>query len=206
MYSMNALTARQQQILDLIREHIDTHGRPPTRAEIARQLGFRSVNAAESHLKALARKGVIELAGGINRNIRLLVASSNDPGLPVIGRVAAGSPVLAEAHVERHCQVDPKMFHPAPDYLLRVKGTSMQNAGIHDGDLLAVHRTPEAAEGAVVVARLDDEVTVKRLVRREGRLWLLPENPEFSPIPVPEYGGGFAIEGVVVGIIRTGGF
>lgn len=200
---MNALTPRQQQILTLIREHMEAHGRPPTRAEIARQLGFRSANAAESHLKALARKGVIELAGGINRNIRLL-DSAPDGGLPLIGRVAAGSPILAEAHVERHCRVDPGMFRPAPDYLLRVKGMSMQDAGIHDGDLLAVHRTPEAAEGAVVVARLEDEVTVKRLARRDGKLWLLPENADFSPIPVPEY-GGFAIEGVVVGVIRTGG-
>ena len=202
---MNQLTPRQQQILTLIREHTDAHGHPPTRAEIARQLGFRSANAAESHLRALARKGVIELAGGLKRNIRLLLATT-EPGLPVIGRVAAGSPVLAEAHVERHCRVDPTLFHPTPDYLLRVKGTSMQDAGIHDGDLLAVHRTPEAATGTVVVARLDDEVTVKRLARRDGRLWLLPENPEFSPIPVPEHGDGFAIEGVVVGVIRTGGF
>jgi len=202
---MNTLTPRQQQILDLIRESLETCGRPPTRAEIARRLGFRSVNAAESHLKALARKGVIELASGLNRNIRLLVPGA-EPGLPVIGRGAAGSPVLAEAHVERHCRVDPTLFQRSPDYLLRVKGTSMQDAGIHDGDLLAVHRTPEAAEGTVVVARLDDEVTVKRLARRDGRLWLLPENPEFSPIPVPEHGDGFAIEGVVVGVIRTGGF
>jgi len=203
---MITLTLKQQRVLDLIREHIKVQGCPPTRAEIARQLGVRSPNAAESHLKALARKGAIELASGINRNIRLLATDNPelDPGLPVIGRVAAGSPVLAEAHIERHCQVDPQLFRPVPDYLLRVKGMSMQNAGIHDGDLLAVHRTPDANEGAVVVARLDDEVTVKRLVRRQGRLYLLPENPDFSPIPVPSY--GFAIEGIVVGIIRTGGF
>lgn len=204
--SMNTLTPRQQQILTLIREHISTQGCPPTRAEIARQLGFRSPNAAESHLKALARKGVIELAGGTNRNIRLMDNLEVDTGLPVIGRVAAGSPMLAEAHIERHCQIDPQLFHPVPDYLLRVKGMSMQNAGIHDGDLLAVHRTPDATEGTIVVARLDNEVTVKRLVRRQGRLYLLPENPDFSPIPVPVYGDAFAIEGIVVGVIRTGGF
>ena len=198
---MDTLTPRQQQVLALIREHIAAHGLPPTRAEIAQALGFRSTNAAESHLRALARKGVIELVSGSSRGIRLAEPSD---GLPVVGRVAAGQPILAEQHVETHYRLDPALFRPRADYLLRVRGMSMREAGILDGDLLAVHRTPEASNGQIVVARLDDEVTVKRFRRRGHRVTLLPENPDFAPIEIDLREQPLELEGIGVGVIRNG--
>jgi repressor LexA len=199
---MHKLTARQEQVLDVIRSHIDETGYPPTRADIARQLGFRSANAAEEHLKALARKGAIEIIPGASRGIRLPVAN-DDSGLPLVGRVAAGQPILAAENIEEHCAVDPALFHPRADYLLRVHGDSMINAGICDGDLLAVHRTPVAENGAIVIARLGDEVTVKRLKKasKNSQLQLIPENDSMSPIAVGS-DVEFALEGVSVGVIR----
>ena len=198
---MLKLTARQEQVLDVIRRHIDASGMPPTRADIARELGFRSANAAEEHLKALARKGAIEIVPGASRGIRLPEAA----GLPVIGRVAAGAPVLAAENIEEHCAIDPSLFHPRADYLLRVQGDSMIKVGIHDGDLLAVHATPVADNGAIVVARIDDEVTVKRLQRRDRRhLRLVAENDAYDPIEVDLAEQEFAIEGLSVGVIRRG--
>ncbi len=198
--AMQKLTARQAEILQLIQDTVQSTGMPPTRAEIARALGFRSLNAAEGHLKALARKGVIELLPGSSRGIRVLV----ETGLPVIGRVAAGSPILAEEHIETRYQLDPHMFRPPADYLLRVRGMSMREAGILDGDLLAVHRTQEAQNGQIVVARLDDEVTVKRFRRKGSHVSLLPENPEFDPIEVDLAQQPLEIEGIGVGVIRNG--
>lgn len=197
---MQKLTARQAQILELIRDHLSESGLPPTRAEIARILGFRSANAAEEHLKALARKGVIELVPGASRGIRLLEES----GLPVIGRVAAGSPLLAEEHVDRRYELSADLFNPRADYLLKVRGMSMRDAGILDGDLLAVHKTSEARNGQIVVARLQDEVTVKRLERHGHLLRLLAENPDFSPIEVDLRREPVVIEGIGVGVIRSG--
>ena len=196
---MDTLTARQTQILELIREHMARFGCPPTRAEIRDALGFRSPNAADEHLKAMARKGAIELVAGAARGIRL-----KSTGLPVVGRVAAGSPILAEEHIEAHYQLDPALFRPRPDYLLRVRGQSMRDAGILNGDLLAVHRQAEAANGDIVVARLDDEVTVKRFQRRGNQVRLLPENPDFEPIDIDLRRQALAIEGIGVGVIRTG--
>jgi repressor LexA len=199
---MAKLTARQQQVLDLIRRHIDDTGYPPTRADIARELGFRSANAAEEHLKALARKGAIEIIAGASRGIRL----PEERGLPIVGRVAAGSPVLAEEHIEDYCELPADFFHPAADYFLRVTGDSMVGIGICDGDLLAVHSTPVANDGDVVVARLDDEVTVKRLRRgrERHRLQLLPENPDYAPIDVDLREQACVIEGLSVGVVRRG--
>ena len=175
------LTARQQQVLDLIKRHIEETGFPPTRADIASELGFRSANAAEEHLRALARKGAIEMVAGTSRGIKL----PNPPGLPIVGRVAAGNPILAEENIEDYIGVQAGLFHPRADYLLRVNGMSMRDAGILDGDLLAVHRCSEAHNGQIVVARVDDEVTVKRLQReRRNLVRLLPENDEFEPIEV----------------------
>jgi repressor LexA len=193
------LTARQAEILDLIRDHIAEEGCPPTRAEIAGMLGFRSANAAEDHLRALERKGYVELLAGSSRGIRLL---EEDYGLPVVGRVAAGAPVLAEEHIEDYCQVDPETFYPRADYLLRVTGDSMIDIGIHDGDLLAVHRTKDAENGQIVVARLDDEVTVKRFRQRGAIVRLLPENPAYEPIRVDLREQALVIEGLGVGILR----
>jgi repressor LexA len=201
------LTPRQRQILDLIRRRIRETGYPPTRAEIAEAFGFRSVNAAVDHLKALARHGVIELQQGASRGIRLLEAADDELSLPVVGRVAAGSPILAEEHIEEHHRVDPALFRPRADYLLRVRGTSMRDAGIFDGDLLAVHRTQEAENGQIVVARLDDEVTVKRFRRHAHwvhRVQLLPENPAFQPISVDLREQSLVIEGLGVGVLRLG--
>jgi len=195
---MTDLTPRQRQILDFIREQVEESGMPPTRAEIAAALGFKSANAAEEHLKTLKRKGVIDLVPGASRGIRL----TESLGLPLVGRVAAGSPILAEEHIERRCQVDPALFQPRADYLLKVRGMSMRDAGILDGDLLAVHRTREARTGQIVVARLHDEVTVKRLRRRGSIVELLPENPEFKPIVVDAREEDFVIEGLGVGVIR----
>jgi repressor LexA len=199
---MSTLTERQAEILDLIRRHLESTGMPPTRAEIAQKLGFRSANAAEDHLRALARKGVIELVPGASRGIRL---PEEDPGLPVVGRVAAGHPILAEQNIEQHYRVDPAMFRPRAHYLLTVQGMSMKDAGILDGDLLAIHRTPEVRNGQIIVARLDDdEVTVKRYRQKGTEVWLLPENDEFEPIHFDLAQRRMVIEGVVVGVIRNG--
>lgn len=197
---MEKLTARQAQVLDLIREHIETTGFPPTRVDIARQLGFRSPNAAEEHLRALARKGAIEMVAGTSRGIRL----PGHKGIPVVGRVAAGSPILALEHIEEYCDISPGFFHPAADYLLQVVGMSMRDAGILEGDLLAVHKAETAQNGQIVVARVDDEVTVKRLKRGRSRhlLELLPENPDFEPIVVDLRKQSLTIEGIGVGILR----
>jgi repressor LexA len=195
------LTRRQQEILQLIRDAVRATGLPPTRAEICQAFGFASPNAAEDHLRALARKGVIELAEGIARGIRLV--SPEPTGMPLIGRVAAGQPILAEQHIQGHYQVDPALFTPQADYLLQVRGMSMRDVGILDGDLLAVHRTAEARNGQIVVARLQDEVTVKRLRRNGPIVELLPENPEFSPIVVDLRQDFLAIEGLAVGVIRN---
>lgn len=201
---MKALTTRQQQVYDLIRDHIGQTGMPPTRAEIAQQLGFRSPNAAEEHLKALARKGVIEIVSGASRGIRLLMEEEDDAGIPLIGRVAAGEPLLAEQHIECHYQVDPAMFKPHADFLLRVNGMSMKNIGILDGDLLAVHKTQDVRNGQVVVARIEDEVTVKRLKKQGNVVQLLAENEAFDPIVVDLREQNFSIEGLAVGVIRNG--
>lgn len=177
---------------------------PPTRADIARELGFRSINAAEEHLKALQKKGVLELIPGASRGIQLKDSLREQMGLPLVGRVAAGSPILAEEHIETHYQIDPAIFDPRPHYLLRVYGMSMKDVGILDGDLVAVHRTPEVRSRQIVVARIDDEVTVKRY-RQEGKMvWLLPENEDFEPIQVDLNTQAMVIEGVVVGVIRNG--
>ena len=206
---MDALTDRQSEILKLIRELTEVSGFPPTRAEIAERMGFRSVNAAEQHLRALEKKGAIEIASGASRGIR--VREGRPAGragrlleLPVIGRVAAGSPMLAQEHVQERYQVDPNLFTPRADYLLRVRGMSMRDAGILEGDLLAVHRTQEARTGQVVVARLADEVTVKRFRRRGHAVQLLPENPDFEPIEVDLRSEPLIIEGIAVGVIRNG--
>lgn len=197
---MKELTSQQHKILQFIRQAIEETGFPPTRAEIARALSFRSPNAAESHLRALERKGVIEILQGAARGIRM----TEEPGIPLIGRVAAGSPILAAEHVERRYQFDSAFFKPRADYLLRVRGMSMRDVGILDGDLLAVHRTAEARSGQIVVARVHDEVTVKRLRRRGAVIELLPENPEFEPILVDTRREPLAIEGIAVGVIRNG--
>lgn len=202
------LTARQQQIFDLIRSEIQRTGFPPTRAEIAERFGFKSVNAAEDHLKALARKGAIELVSGTSRGIRLLVdnpAPTQNYQLPIIGRVAAGHPILATEHIEREIGVEPSLFSQAPDYLLRVRGLSMRDAGILEGDLLAVKRSSEARNGQIVVARLGDEVTVKRLQRQGKKIALLPENPDFEPIIIQNQ-DEFSLEGIAVGLIRDQSF
>ena len=201
---MSDLTPRQQEILEFIKEFSYDEGYPPTRIEIAEAFGFRSPNAAEEHLRALDRKGVIELLSGSSRGIRVLDEFEEEAGMPVIGRVAAGSPILAEEHVEDHYPVDPALFHPRAHYLLRVKGMSMQDIGIMDGDLLAVHRTNRATNGQVVVARLEDEVTVKRFRQRGSIVTLLPENEDFEPIRVDLREQELAIEGLGVGILRNG--
>jgi repressor LexA len=192
------LTPTQQKILNFVRKTIQKTGFPPTRTEIAEAFRYSSANAAQEHLRTLERKGAIELTPSASRGIRL----SDGLGLPLIGRVAAGSPILAEEHVEQRCQVDPALFQPRADYLLKVRGMSMRDAGILDGDLLAVHRTREARSGQIVVARVHDEVTVKRLRRRGNAVELLPENPEFKTIVVDLREDDFAIEGLGVGVIR----
>lgn len=227
------LTARQAQVLDLIVQLLEQTGFPPTRAELARKLGFKSTNAAEDHLRALARKGYIELKAGASRGIRLIqqkpthnstqaqiadqavesgmpyastisyaLPSLNQTTLPLIGRVAAGSPILAQENVAKELAVDSSLFSSRPDYLLQVRGMSMRDIGILDGDLLAVKKTSEARVGEIVVARIDDDVTVKRLSREKGKIVLLPENPDFEPIHIRS-GEVFAIEGLAVGLIRT---
>ncbi|HSD99404.1 MAG TPA: transcriptional repressor LexA [Burkholderiales bacterium] len=196
---MEPLTPRQARILQLVRDAIEGNGYPPTRAEICGAMGFSSPNAAEKHLRVLERKGAIEIDGS-HRGIRLKA----DTGVPLIGRVAAGSPILAEANVQARYRLDPALFKPRADYLLKVRGSSMRDAGILDGDLLAVHATHEARSGQIVVARLHDEVTVKRYKRAGNRVQLLPENPDFKTIEVDPRRDALAIEGVAVGIIRSG--
>ena len=201
---MRELTPRQKQILEMIQEFIGETGMPPTRAEIARQLGFKSANAAEEHLRALQRKGVLDLLPGASRGIQLKDSLRDQMGLPLVGRVAAGSPILAQEHIETHYKIDPQLFSPKPHYLLRVHGMSMKDAGILDGDLVAVHRTPEVRSRQIIVARLDDEVTVKRYRQNGSLVSLLPENDEFEPIEVDLREQALVIEGVVVGVIRDG--
>lgn len=219
---MIKLTARQEQILNLIREAIENTGFPPTRAEIAAELGFRSANAAEEHLQALARKGAIEISPGTSRGIRLrdLRGDSISPhfspsqralphpalmqlSLPLVGRVAAGSPILAQEHIESTYSVDPSLFSAKPDYLLKVRGLSMRDVGILDGDLLAVKKVDSATNGQIVVARLGDDVTVKRYRKTGAIVELLPENPDFKPIRVDTSQEGFALEGLAVGLLRA---
>ncbi|MGB5163958.1 MAG: transcriptional repressor LexA [Woeseiaceae bacterium] len=201
---MRELTPRQMQILEMIQIFMEETGMPPTRAEIAAELGFKSPNAAEEHLRALQKKGVIELVPGTSRGIQLKDSLREQMGLPLIGRVAAGNPILAQENIETHYKIDPQLFKPKPHYLLRVHGMSMRNAGILDGDLVAVHRTPEVRSRQIIVARLDDEVTVKRY-RQDGHIvWLMPENDDFEPIEVNLKVQPLVIEGVVVGIIRDG--
>lgn len=199
---MEKLTQRQQQVLDIVREHINETGYPPTRADIAQKLGFKSANAAEEHLKALARKGAIEMIAGASRGIRL----PENAGIPIIGRVAAGDPVLAEAHIEDYCDLPAEFFKPRADYFLKVQGDSMVEVGIFDGDLLAVHSTPVAKNGDIVVARIENEVTVKRLqhTNKKHLLKLLPENEDYQPITVDLREKAFAIEGLSVGVLRRG--
>ena len=201
---MEKLTPRQSEILSFLQDFIDQSGMPPTRAEIARELGFKSVNAAEEHLRALQRKGVIELIPGASRGIQLKDFLREQLGLPLVGRVAAGNPILAEEHIEGHYRIDTSMFDPRPHFLLRVDGMSMKDIGILDGDLVAVHRTPEVRSGQVIVARIEDEVTVKRYRQQGPTVWLLPENKDFEPIEVDLKEQDMVIEGVVVGLVRNG--
>jgi len=201
---MRELTPRQKQILELIQDFIYETGMPPTRAEIARELGFKSANAAEEHLRALQRKGVLDLVPGTSRGIQLKDSLRDQMGLPLVGQVAAGNPILAEENIETHYRIDPQLFNPKPHYLLRVKGMSMKDAGILDGDLVAVHRTPEVRSRQIIVARLDDEVTVKRYRQTGSVVSLLPENEDFEPIEVDLKTQALVIEGVVVGVIRDG--
>ncbi|MBT0587894.1 transcriptional repressor LexA [Alteromonas oceanisediminis] len=204
---MRPLTQRQEQVLSLVKNTMATTGMPPTRKEIADQLGFRSANAAEEHLKALAKKGVIDILPGTSRGIRLNIpldeAEAEETGLPLIGRVAAGEPILAQEHIESHYKVDPELFKPRADFLLRVNGMSMKDIGILDGDLLAVHRTLDVHNGQVVVARVDEDVTVKRIEKRGREVVLHAENEDFSPIRVDLASQPFSIEGIAVGIIRN---
>lgn len=221
---MIKLTPRQEQILKLIKEAIENTGFPPTRAEIAAELGFRSANAAEEHLQALARKGAIEISPGTSRGIRLRdMATDGRPNqfggrqmalphqslmqlsLPLVGRVAAGSPILAQEHIETTYNVDPSLFSAKPDYLLKVRGMSMRDAGIFDGDLLAVKKIDNAKNGQIVVARLGDDVTVKRYKKSGSVIELLPENPDFEPIRVESSHDNFALEGLAVGLLRAWG-
>ena len=199
---MRPLTARQEEVLELIKNTMLNTGMPPTRAEIARELGFKSANAAEEHLKALARKGVIEMIPGASRGIRIV---DQYMGIPIIGRVAAGEPILAEQNIEDYQEVPSSTFHPSADYFLRVQGQSMVNVGIMDGDLLAVHQQPTADNQQIVVARVDGEVTVKRLKRTKSKheIHLLPENRDYSPILVDLRAQDFAIEGLAVGVVRV---
>ena len=201
---MRELTSRQEEILGYIKDYLQDTGFPPTRSEIAQKMGFKSPNAAEEHLRALARKGAIEMTPGTSRGIRLPI--SEQLGLPIIGQVAAGSPILAEESIADYCDIPPDMFNPKADYLLTVKGTSMMDIGIYEDDLLAVHKTDQANHGDIIVARIDEEVTVKRLEtnRSKFRLKLIAENPEYDPIEVDLRANNFAIEGISVGVIRRG--
>ena len=200
---MTKLTPRQAEVLALIKTHIEDTGFPPTRADIARELGFKSANAAEEHLKALARKGAIEIIAGASRGIRI-PESEEEKGIPIVGQVAAGNPILAQENIEDRCEMPASFFHPPADYFLRVRGDSMVEIGIFDGDLLAVHKTQQADNGDIVVARIDDEVTVKRLkkTRSKYQLQLLPENQDYQPIEVDLRYQDFEIEGLSVGVVR----
>jgi len=197
---MENLTARQAEILGFIKNSISETGMPPTRKDISKAFGFRSPNAAEEHLKALARKGYIEIMAGTSRGIRILV----DDGVPIVGEVAAGSPLLAEENINGYCDIPPSLFSSPVDYFLRVRGLSMKDIGILEGDLLAVHKTSEARKGQIVIARIGNEVTVKRYSRQRNAIYLLPENQDFEPIKVDAKSDEFAIEGIGVGIIRNG--
>ena len=199
---MERLTARQQQIFDLIKANLEDTGYPPTRAEIAQSLGFRSANAAEDHLRALARKGVIEMIPGASRGIRVVEQFN---GIPIVGRVAAGDPILAEQNIEDYREIPSSTFHPHADYFLRVQGQSMVDVGIMDGDLLAVHQQPTAENQQIIVARVDGDVTVKRLkhTRSKHEIHLMPENRDYSPIIVDLRAQEFAIEGLAVGVVRV---
>lgn len=201
---MQKLTARQQQVLAFIKEYMSINGYPPTRVDIAKELGFRSPNAAEDHLRALARKGAIEMIPGASRGIRLPVEDTvtQEDELPIIGQVAAGAPILALENIEDHCRINPAFFKPSADYLLRVRGMSMKDIGILDGDLLAVHRTTEVRNGQVVVARIGDEVTVKRFHKQGRKVSLIAENPDFAPIEIDLGEQELIIEGLSVGVIR----
>jgi repressor LexA len=216
---MSKLTARQQEVLELIQRAIERTGFPPTRAEIAAELGFSSANSAEEHLRALARKGVIELAAGSSRGIRLMNLGNAEEAphqftlphasimqLPLVGRVAAGSPILAQEHIDKHYACDPALFSSKPDYLLKVRGLSMRDAGIFDGDLLAVQRRSEAKDGQIVVARIGDDVTVKRWKRRPDGVELIAENPDYENIFIEAGREEFELEGIAVGLIRPGEF
>ena len=199
------LTKRQTDVFNCIKEHIVETGYPPTRADIAKKLGFKSTNAAEEHLKALAKKGAIEIIPGTSRGIRIPNFEQRELGLPIIGQVAAGSPILAQEHIEEHCTISSNFFKPSADYLLRVQGYSMKDIGIMDGDLLAVHQCREARNGQIVVARIDDEVTVKRYKREGDKVYLIAENEDFSPIVIDLTQQELTIEGLGVGVIRQGG-
>ncbi|MFT5722590.1 MAG: repressor LexA [Motiliproteus sp.] len=201
---MIKLTLRQTEVLNSIRNYIEATGYPPTRAEIARELGFRSANAAEEHLKALARKGAIEMIPGTSRGIRIPDLEPAESGIPIIGRVAAGFPILAQENIDERCALPPDFFSPQADYFLRVQGLSMIDAGIFDGDLLAVHQTRNARNGQIIVARIDDEVTVKRFQQEGSIVQLIAENKNFSPIEVDLRRQELTIEGLAVGVLRKG--
>jgi repressor LexA len=205
MLNTPKLTMRQTDVFNCIKNYIEETGYPPTRADIARALGFKSTNAAEEHLKALAKKGAIEIIPGTSRGIRIPQLEQQQLGLPVIGRVAAGSPILAQEHIEEHCTISSDFFNPTADYLLRVQGTSMKNIGIMDGDLLAVHQCQQVRNGQIVVARIEDDVTVKRYQREGNTVYLLAENEQFSPIVIDLTEQELAIEGLGVGVIRQSG-
>jgi repressor LexA len=201
---MSNLTPNQTRVLRLLQRSLQETGMPPTRAEIAAKLGFRSPNAAEEHLRTLARKGVIQLLPGTSRGIRLCDTMREQLGLPLVGRVAAGRPILAQENIVEHLPIDAAIFQPRPHYLLKVVGMSMKDAGILDGDLVAVHRTAEIRNRQIVVARLEDEVTVKRYKQEGSTVWLLPANADFEPIRVDLAQQQLLIEGVVVGVVRRG--
>jgi len=198
------LTANQRRVLDCIRRHFEQNGVAPTLREIVENLELSSHSSAQDYVEALIRKGALERSPK-HRGLRLphRIRMPAAAQLPLVGRVAAGSPIMSEGNIEAQYAVDPALFRPRADFLLRVVGMSMRDVGIIDGDLLAVHRTQSAHDGSIVVARLDDEITVKRLKHQGNRLLLLPENPDFTPIEVdPRRTDSFAIEGIYVGIIR----
>ena len=200
---MNELTPGQRKVINMVKDFIEEYGMPPTRMEIANELSFKSPNAAEEHLKALQKKGVIELIKGSSRGIRLKDSLREQIGLPLVGKVAAGHPILAHENIDDYLNIDPDIFNPSPHYLLRVEGMSMKNAGILDNDIVAVHRTSEIRSRQIVVARINDEVTVKRYTQNNSIVTLFPENNEFNPITVDLSEDEMVIEGVVVGVIRS---
>ena len=200
---MNELTPGQRKVINMVKDFIEEYGMPPTRMEIANELSFKSPNAAEEHLKALQKKGVIELIKGSSRGIRLKDSLREQIGLPLVGKVAAGHPILAHENIDDYLDIDPDIFNPSPHYLLRVEGMSMKNAGILDNDIVAVHRTSEIRSRQIVVARINDEVTVKRYTQNNSIVTLFPENNEFNPITVDLSEDEMVIEGVVVGVIRS---